>query len=144
MTLDEAKHILSMIRHEQRYRRMVNARLRDLQDIGQEINELSSLHSPLDGSGVRSQNPVGFASRLTQLITDEQDCIKDYNKVKALLDDSVRYLKQVKEQTKNYDDRQFIEEYLSGNKSMLDMQEYGYSNPYERMITIIRKLDIKI
>jgi hypothetical protein len=144
MTLDEAKHILSMIRHEQRYRRMVNVRLKDLQDIGHAINELSSLHSSIGESGVRSQNPVGFASRLTQLITDEQECIKAYNKAKSFLDDSLRYRKDVFAKVIDTEDKAFVSAYLSKDVSTIDLQDSGYADPYDHMLRIIRNLDIMI
>lgn len=146
MTLDEAKHILSLIRHENRYKRMAQYKMRTLQDITREIDSLASPKSTMSNlNGVHSQNPIPVDTRLNELLTEEDETIKEYKKLIMYYEDAKRYKREIFEKTRDHYDREFIDIFISKSMSQIQIeQEYSVSDSYDHMLRIIKSLDIKI
>jgi len=146
MTLDEAKHILSLIRHENRYKRMAQYKMRTLQDITREIDSLASPKSTMSNlNGVHSQNPIPVDTRLNELLTEEAETIKEYKKLIMYYEDAKRYKREIVENTRDHYDREFIDIFISKSMSQIQIeQEYSVSDSYDHMLRIIKSLDIKI
>ena len=161
MDKKEAMYIMSEIHSIDRYVGIMQHIQDKLARVSQDLEDLASPQSPNSGQeiepmtfnkdgSIRSMgsqykapggNPVLLSTRINELLSEEQEYIESYNKVKQRHDIAVSYRKQVIAQTGN---DAFMVEFMDKVPYRKLKNKYAYENPYRIMIGKLKQLEIKI
>lgn len=142
MTEANARFIMMEIHRIGNYENLIIEYTGELKRIRQRLDDLASLPSSGNFDKVKVENShIETSTKINDLLSDEQEYIECREKVQARLDLALSYKKQVIAQT-NSDP--FMTDYINRMSYRKLAHVHGWENPYEHMISVMRKLSIKI
>ena len=142
MTEAQARLIMSEIHKISNYAEVLKEYDRELVNIRKKLDDLQSLPSSSNYEGVRAENNhVEVSTKINNLLSDEQIYVEQKSRLDIRYQLAVSYRKQVIAQT---DSDSFMIDYMDRMSYRKLTHVHGWENPYEHMISVMRKLSIKI
>lgn len=141
MTEAQARLIMSEIHKISNYAEILKEYDRELVNIRKKLDGLQSLPSSGNFDKVKTENNhVEVSTKINELLSDEQGYIEQKSRLDIRYQLAVSYRKQVIAQT---DSDSFMIDYMDRMSYRKLVHVHGWENPYEHMISVMRKLDIK-
>ena len=160
MKKDESIHVMNEIHSIPRFKRMIETKQKELEEVAAELKDIGSPQSPNKGTTIKPMkfNPDGTIvdygeqikehghgmtqeQRILSLLTDEQELMDVKIDIELRLKKAERYRREVEIET-GFDD--FIIDYMDGVPYRDLKQKYYIENPYQRMLTIMKGIEVNL
>lgn len=140
MTDEKAKYILHEIKSLRRYRTILREIDDDLRRINQRIESVQEPSCPngrMDQPKVNSN--VDKASIVNSLLADEMQLLEERNEFAKLKAKAENYYARLKIVCDHHD-LLFIDAFFRGVSYTRLVSDYGYENPYKKVLNLIKKM----
>lgn len=140
MTDEKAKYILHEIKSLRRYRTILREIDDDLRQINQRIESVQEPSCPngrMDQPKVNSN--VDKASIVNSLLADEMQLLEERNEFAKLKAKAENYYARLKIVCYHHD-LMFIDAFFRGVSYTRLVSDYGYENPYKKVLNLIKKM----
>lgn len=140
MTDEKAKYILHEIKSLRRYRTILREIDDDLRQINQRIESVQEPSCPngrMDQPKVNSN--VDKASIVNSLLADEMQLLEERNEFAKLKAKAENYYARLKIVCDHHD-LLFIDAFFRGVSYTRLVSDYGYENPYKKVLNLIKKM----
>lgn len=140
MTDEKAKYILHEIKSLRRYRTILREIDDDLRQINQRIESVQEPSCPngrMDQPKVNSN--VDKASIVNSLLADEMQLLEERNEFAKLKAKAENYYARLKIVCDHHD-LMFIDAFFRGVSYTRLVSDYGYENPYKKVLNLIKKM----
>lgn len=134
----KAKDILYQIKNIKRFKIILKNIEDSLSDIQNEIYRIQEPSCPNGGDGVKIENHPDKYYIVNDLISQEMQLIQEKNEYQTRIEKAEAYLKAVR-LVCDPKELEFISEFFDGMYYKSLSSKYGYENPYEKVLYLIKK-----
>lgn len=140
MSDEKAKYILHEIKSIRRYKSILKEIDEDLRIINEKINSVQEPSCPLGTNGPKIENHKDKATIVNSFLTDEMEFLKERDKFAKLKAEAEGYYARFRLKC-NTHELQLSDAFFRGVSYRRMISDYGYENPYKKMIDLVKKLD---
>lgn len=138
MTNEEAAYIL----HEMKSINFYEHKLAELRylliDISERIESIQMPSCPLGGDGTKIDNHKEKSSIVNSLLSDEQMYVEERNYYSLSLSKANGYVAKICTYSTSIEN-EFLRSYIDGWSQDKMRRVYGYANPYQSVLALIKK-----
>ena len=134
----KAKDILYQIKNIKRFKIILKNIEDSLSDIQNEIYRIQEPSCPNGGDGVKIENRPDKYYIVNDLISQEMQLIQEKNEYQTRIEKAEAYLKAVR-LVCDPRELEFVSDFFDGMYYKSLSNKYGYENPYEKVLYLIKK-----
>lgn len=134
----KAKDILYQIKNIKRFKIILKNIEDSLSDIQNEIYRIQEPSCPNGGDGIKIENHPDKYFIVNDLISQEMQLIQEKNEYQTRVNKAEAYLKAIR-LICDSKELEFVSEFFDGAYYKSLSSKYGYENPYEKVLSLIKK-----